>query len=332
MDPTHRQDGPPDPPPGATVRRLRRPGQPPTGRYAHTADREPEPDEDEFPGYTIGAAAATLDDPVEDYEPFGLVDDQDPAPAARQITRVATHRLGAGVDQSLAPTSDADLTVDHDDTITPTLAPEPVTGPRPVHAGDDDASSRYATTARTRSHRTRRLRTILILGLVGLTTPVVILDNQAQRSPRPPAPVTTTTPSTRTNAGADTLTRASTREIAAAISKAYITAQATRRTHARHVARRRAPRHHARSTPHRRSPVTHPATAPPATTSASRTVAQSPVPAQSPPSPPVTSPQPSTSATASTAHSSSTTTQRGRSTGASAASLLGGIGSCIKGC
>ncbi len=72
--------------------------------------------------------------------------------------------------------------------------------------------------------------------------------------------------------------------------------------------------------------------APAPTAGATRTVVQSSAPSQAPTSPPVTSLQPSAGATASTAHSSSTTNQRSRSTGDSAATLLGGIGSCVKGC
>jgi hypothetical protein len=239
-------------------------------------------------------------------------------------TAAGSNRLGASADQSLTPTSDDNPTADEDETTKP--------GPRPVDATDDDASSLHATTARTRSYRTRRFSTILILGLAGLTTPIVILSNQSARSPSTPAPVTKTAPSAHTSAGARTLTGASVREIGTAIAKTHITAKATRRTHARDVVPRRTTRHGNRRTPGPYSPAIHYSTAPSAVTSVTRTVAQSSVPAQSPPSAPVASPQPSPGATASAAHSSSTTTQRSRSTGDSAATLLGGIGSCVKGC
>ena len=58
-DPRHPQDAGEDRPTGGTVHPLHRHPEPPA--RAGVAFRDPDPDEDEFAGYTIGAAAATLD-------------------------------------------------------------------------------------------------------------------------------------------------------------------------------------------------------------------------------------------------------------------------------
>jgi hypothetical protein len=82
-DPRHPQDAGEDRPTGGTVHPLHRHPEPPA--RAGVAFRDPDPDEDEFAGYTIGAAAATLDEPVDEYEPFGFAQDEPAAPARGRI-------------------------------------------------------------------------------------------------------------------------------------------------------------------------------------------------------------------------------------------------------
>ena len=83
-DPRHPQDAGEDRPTGGTVHPLHRHPEPPA--RAGVAFRDPDPDEDEFPGYTIGAAAAgAADESGDEHEPFGFVQDEPAAPARARI-------------------------------------------------------------------------------------------------------------------------------------------------------------------------------------------------------------------------------------------------------
>ena len=79
MDPTNRDDTPVDRPSGATVHPLRRRVEQDAG--AGVAFREPEPEEEEFAGYTMGAAVGGgVDESVEEYESFGFAEVEPAAP------------------------------------------------------------------------------------------------------------------------------------------------------------------------------------------------------------------------------------------------------------
>lgn len=92
-DPSNPQDRPEDRPTGGTVHPLHRHPEQPAS--AGVAFRDPDPDEDEFAGYTIGAAAGEADDSGDESEPFEFAEDEPAAPARGPINHEAAQPQSA---------------------------------------------------------------------------------------------------------------------------------------------------------------------------------------------------------------------------------------------
>ncbi len=101
MDPTNREDIPADRPPGGTVHPLRRRLE--QAASAGIAFRDPE-DEDEFAGYTMGAAAGpAVHESLEQYESFEFAEDQPATPAPGPPDHEAAAPQGADPEEIPQP-------------------------------------------------------------------------------------------------------------------------------------------------------------------------------------------------------------------------------------